>query len=432
MNTYRLLSISVLLTGSALSMNAAQPANNNSGREIPGSYIVTLKGDAQGDDVIREHGVAAEHVFTHAMRGFAGPLAAGKLKALRADRRVASIEPDRVVSLIHPVQPESVSPTVVVSTVETLPTGVNRIDAELHPRTNVSGVAIAVIDTGIWQKHEDLSVAGGYNCISKKTTAWNDDNGHGTHVAGIAAAKANNGLGVRGVAPSAKLYAVKVLDYTGSGQLSWIIKGVDWVTANAVSKNIRVANMSLGFVGTSTALNTSISNSVKAGVTFVVAAGNSATDSSSFSPANHPLVIAVSAIADSNGTCGAGGVATPYGADDTFATFSNWGAPVALAAPGVNIFSTWLGSSVAPAGTYATLSGTSMAAPHVTGAAVQYIAGHLTAKPADVRTVLILNGVPQSLGCIGNTGSGGFSGDPDHAAGDIGVLVEPLVYVPNL
>jgi subtilisin family serine protease len=410
----------MLLIGLLVITTAISQAKNND-NIVPGSFIVILKQGVNSADVVREHGVVPEAVFDHALRGFAGPLSAAKVAALRADPRVKDVEPDRVVSLIHPVKIEAVQ----AAAVETLSTGIDRIDAEAHPRTDVSGVGIAIIDTGIWKTHADLNVAGGYNCTSTKTANWTDDNGHGTHVAGIAAAKAGNSLGVRGVAPNARLYAVKVLNRSGSGYLSWIIKGVDWVTANAASKGIRVANMSLGFSGTSTALNTAINNSVAAGVTYVVAAGNEASNAENYGPANHPLVITVSAIADSNGRCGGGGPSTSYGADDTFASFSNYGSPVDIAAPGVSIYSTYLGDKRNPSGTYATMSGTSMASPHAAGAAAQYIATNPTATPAAVRSALIANGIPQGFACVGSTGNGGFTGDPDG-------LPEPLLYVPGL
>jgi subtilisin family serine protease len=426
MKKWRGVSTVVLAVMSVLAVASSQAKNDNI---VPGFFIVTLRQEVNVEEVTRDHGLVPDAVFTRALRGFAGALPAAKLAALRADPRVRAVEPDRVVSLVHPVKIEAVATTAG----ETLPTGVDRIDAEMHPRTDVSGVGIAIIDTGIWKTHSDLNVVGGYNCTSVNTANWTDDNGHGTHVAGIAAAKAGNDLGVRGVAPNARLYAVKVLNKSGSGNLSWIIKGIDWVTANAASKNIRVANMSLGFEGTSAALDAAISNSVAAGVTYVVAAGNSAKDASTFSPANHPLVITVSAIADSNGRCGGGGPSTGYGDDDTFASFSNWGSPVDLAAPGVNIYSTYLGSKENPNGGYATMSGTSMAAPHVAGAAAQYLASNPSATPAAVREALRANGIPQSIACVGSTGNGGFTGDPDHAPGDdTSALAEPLVYVPGL
>ncbi|MGH9910037.1 MAG: S8 family serine peptidase, partial [Nitrososphaerales archaeon] len=247
------------------------------------------------------------------------------------------------------------------------------------------------------------------------TSTANDDNGHGTHVAGITAAY-DNGVGVVGVAPGARLWAVKVLDYTGSGYLSWIISGIDYVTSHA--SEIEVANMSLGFKGSTTSGDQAINNSVTAGVTYVVAAGNSAQDASQFWPAKNPNVITVSAIADGDGRCGSLGFATSYGADDAFATFSNYGSAVDIAAPGVQIWSTYLNNG------YNTLSGTSMASPHVAGAAALYKADNPGASPAAVRTALINSGVPQNSSCdtSQNNGYGGFSGDPDNSH-------EPLAYV---
>jgi subtilisin family serine protease len=151
---------------------------------------------------------------------------------------------------------------------------------------------------------------------------------------------------------------------------------------------------------------------MSAGVTYVVAAGNNAADAATFSPANHPSVITVSAMADEDGDCGADGLATYYGADDSFATFSNYGAVVDIAAPGVTIYSTYKN------GGYATMSGTSMAAPHVVGCAALYLAGHLTATPAAVRTALLTLATPQApvepwLDATTNRWRGGFSGDRD-------------------
>jgi len=280
-----------------------------------------------------------------------------------------------------------------------IPTGVDRIDADLNTVAKIDGtdervdVDIAIIDTGIDLKHPDLNVVGGKNCSSGKS--YDDGNGHGTHVAGIAAAL-DNSIGVVGVAPGARLWAVRVLNNAGSGTISSVICGVDWVTANAAI--IEVANMSLGGSGSDTdsALRRAINNSVAAGVTYVVAAGNSSADAANYVPAAYDAVITVSALADSDGKSGGLGPATSYGADDTFATFSNYGADVDIAAPGVSIYSTYKG------GSYATMSGTSMASPHVAGAAALYKAINPAASPADVRSYLISTWEP-----------GPIPGDPD-------------------
>lgn len=393
-----------------------------------GRYIVVASPGADPAGLAAAHGASPDLTFSAALNGFAGPLSAAQVAALRADARVLYVEPDRVVSLVRPVAPPRVRAQLHENNFETLTTGINRIDADLNPRTDVSAMGIAIIDTGIWLTHVDLNVAGNVTFVTG-TKSGNDDNGHGTHVAGIAAAKTNDSKGVRGVAPNARLYAVKVLDRNGSGFLSWVIKGVDWVTTNAAGKGIRVANMSLGFEGTSSALNTAIANSVSAGVSYVVAAGNSGKDAATFSPANHPGVITISAIADSDGKCGGAGAATAYGADDTFATFSNFGSVVELAAPGVDITSAYKGDKQNPGGLYATMSGTSMAAPHAAGAAAQYIASNPGSTPAAVRDALISGATPQSpVACTPDaTGRlrGGFVGDADG-------FLEPLVDAATL
>jgi subtilisin family serine protease len=264
-------------------------------------------------------------------------------------------------------------------------------------------VDIAILDTGI-ASHTDLSIYRATNCArgpwwtgSCKDGSAPDGNGHGTHVAGTAAAK-DNGNGVVGVAPGARLWAVKVLNDQGSGYMSWIAAGVDWVTKYA--NDIEVANMSLGCECTSQALNDALTRSANAGVVYVVAAGNNAKDASTFSPANHDRVIAVSAVADFDGKAGGAGAATCRAdQDDTLADFSNYGSIVDIAAPGVCITSTW------PGGGYNTISGTSMASPHGAGAAALYIVEKGIAKSSNrwqtVRSGLQGDGwsVPQSDAC---------------------------------
>jgi subtilisin family serine protease len=394
-----------------LSAALAACASSTSAQIIPGRYIVMLQPGHDPQGVAAMHGVNPEHVYDAAVQGFAGALTPARLKALQHDRRVQVVEPDRQIAILGQVVTAATVPAATVtSTGDLVPTGVDRIDADLNPCTDASAVGIAIIDTGICLTHPDLYVAGGISYVTGITSA-NDDNGHGSHVAGIAAAKMN-GLGVCGVAPNAKLFAVKVLNSTGSGTLSAVISGVNWVTKNAKLKGIKVANMSLGFTATSTTLNSAITKSVNAGVTYVVAAGNNAANAATFSPANHPSVIAVSAVADEDGDCGADGLATYYGADDSFATFSNYGLVVDIAAPGVTIYSTFKNSG------YATMSGTSMAAPHVSGCAALYLVHHPAATPATVRTALLSLATPQSpvepwLDTTTNRWRGGFSRDRD-------------------
>ena len=366
---------------------------------VPDRYIVVLKGGANAAAVAAGHGLAPDMVYTHALNGFAGVIPAARLRALLRNPQVDWVEVDQVVT----------------TGAQTVPWGVNRVEADLNVTAKIDGldervnVDIAIIDTGIQLTHPDLNVFKNVSFVSGAKTG-NDDNGHGTHVAGTTAAL-DNGVGVVGIAPGARLWAVKVLDRNGSGTMSGVIKGVDYVTANATS--IEVANMSLGG-GNSAALNTAIANSAAKGVVYAVAAGNSGVDAGGTSPANSPDVLCVSAIVDTDGIWGGIGLGTSYGADDTFATFSNFGAVVDIAAPGVNVLSTYKG------GAYATMSGTSMASPHVAGAVGLYLATRAKPTTADgataVRNAIIAVGIPQN-------DVRGFSG---------GKSAEPLLYTKDL
>lgn len=438
----------------------------------PKKYIVVFKKDESTNDVESKYNVKRARVFEKVLNGFSAQLSDEQLTKLRKDARVEFIEPDYVVtafkvpkanfdwSRLFPnknsssSKPSSVSSSSMsssssvssssskVSSVSSVsssvsssskpsssssssssvaisvPTGLNRIDAEKSPTAKIDGVAnaldvdVAIIDTGIDLTHTDLNVFKNVNLIMP-TKNGNDDNGHGSHVAGIIGAK-DDGKGVVGVAPGARLWAVKVLNANGSGLMSDIIAGIDYVTKNA--SQIEVANMSLGCECTSTALSNAINNAVNAGVVITVAAGNSAKDSSTFSPANNSNVITVSAIADFNGLPGGGAAATCRSdVDETFADFSNFGAPVDIAAPGVCIYSTYKG------GGYSTLSGTSMASPHVAGAVALYIAGHGRATNASgvtsIKNAILSTAFPQSS-------ANGFSGDPDS-------FKEPLLNVSS-
>ncbi|MDP9313515.1 MAG: S8 family serine peptidase, partial [Chloroflexota bacterium] len=264
----------------------------------------------------------------------------------------------------------------------------------------------------------DLNVHRSVNCSggsplrgSCKSSSPADGNGHGTHVAGTVAAL-DNAVGVVGVAPGARLWGVKVLSDRGSGYKSWIIAGIDYVTANADS--IEVANMSLGGSGsddgepceqTTDSYKKAICNSVAAGVTYAVAAGNSSADASTALPAAYDMVITVSALADFDGVTGGVGAPTcRTDEDDTLANFSNYGADVDIIAPGVCITSTWPTALIASG--YNTISGTSMASPHVAGAAALYKANNPVATPADVQKALI------SVGNVDWTGDKDNSKEP--------------------
>jgi subtilisin len=271
-------------------------------------------------------------------------------RALRGRKGIARIEDDIIVSVLRksaPVRTLKRNRTPAPPPAQTLEWGVNRIDADLAWASSKGTAAkVAVIDTGIDKTHPDLvaNIKGGINFVKSKRsvdpTNWNDDNGHGTHVAGIIAA-ADNSVGVIGVAPQANLYAVKVLNSKGSGYLSDVISGINWAAAN----DMDVINMSLGSNSDSPSLHDAVDNAFASGVVVVAAAGN---DGSSVDyPAAYSSVVAVGATDSTN----------------TIASWSSNGPEVELSAPGVNIRSTWKG------GGYNTISGTSMASPHVAGTA---------------------------------------------------------------
>jgi subtilisin len=307
-----------------------------------------------------------------------------------------------------------------------MPTGIDRSGADKSSTTagdgqgNVTDVTVAIMDTGIDLDHPDLNVIMDKTFVAGTTTG-NDDHGHGTHVAGIVGAE-DNSEGVVGVAPGVNLAAIKVLDKNGRGTTIDIIKALDWVTANR--DLIDIVNMSLGG-GDSRAMNDAIKRSVQNGVTYVVAAGNENRNAERSSPANSPYAITVSAIADSDGKCGALGPATGRGADDSFATYSNYGSVIDVAAPGTNILSTF------PNGQYKVLTGTSMAAPHVAGAAALWVSdmikgGFGNPTPKEVKGAILSSGIKDSpvRPCIEDKGY--FSNDPDL------LFKEPLLFVTSL
>ena len=344
---------------------------------IPDRYIVILNDDANpwhvANEMAQERGLGLAHVYGSAINGFSATVPRGQLDNIASDPRVNYIEQDSVVSIYKKPtdKPGKGGDDGGDSTqpLQTIPTGISLINAGATGTVNVN---VAVIDTGI-ASHSDLNVVDGINFSKGKTTNYSDGHGHGTHVAGTIGAL-DNEIGVIGVAPGANLYAVKVLDNRGSGTYSSVIAGIDWVTANA--ETIDVANMSLGG-GNSQAVNDAVDAAVNAGVVFVVAAGNENTDACTKSPASAPTAITVSALDDRDGILDNG---------DSFADFSNSGSCVDMIAPGVLIESTWKGDD------YNTISGTSMASPHVAGAAALYIANNPGATVDSVKNMLISSG----------------------------------------
>lgn len=383
-------------------------------------YIVVYKehtdSNITSQKLKTKHKTKVHHVYKHALKGTAMTIPPERLEQMRQDPNVLYIEPDRIVKLYA----------------QTMPTGINRVEADLNPTANINNinealdVDIAIIDTGIDLDHPDLNVFRYANCDSngpfnascnEGDLSANDIIGHGTHVSGTAAAYDNNS-GVVGVAPGARIWAVKVFPDSGNSYLSITIAGIDYVTANA--SEIEVANMSLGFDGSSNSLNTAISNSVAAGVTYVVAAGNEITDVANVSPGGHPNVITVSALSDWDGQpggLGSGSVSftnCTENVDDSFACFSNYGTGVDIMAPGIAIRSTCIGGGTC------IKYGTSMASPHVAGAAALYLIENPAATPAQIKAMLLADADPEP--CANGVG-GQCADDPDG-------IQEPLLALP--
>ncbi len=347
-------------------------------------YIVVLEDGADARSFATAQadrlGLDVGHVYGAALDGFSATMTPAAATALRALPVVASVQRD----------------TKVAATAQTTPTGIDRADAEQSPTARINGtdervdVDVAVIDTGADLDHPDLNIyrAGAKNCSTFALSA-EDRHGHGTHVSGTIGAL-DNGTGVVGIAPGARIWPVKVLSDLGTGLNSDVICGIDYVAAHA--DEIEVANMSLGGAGSDDgnggrtdgdAMHEAICAATAAGVTFVVAAGNDSADAAESTPAAYDEVITVSALADFNGQPGGGAAATCRAdEDDTFASFSNYGPDVDIIAPGVCIESTWMN------GGYNTISGTSMASPHVAGGAALYAATHPSATPAQVKAAL--------------------------------------------
>jgi subtilisin family serine protease len=403
-HTIRLLSIAAVAATTVLTqVGRAQE------RRSAGDFIVVFHDDETDVDGIaaqhgRDYGASVSQRYRSALKGYAATVPFARLDDLRRDPRVAFVSEDRPVAAVA----------------QSLPTGVDRIEAELSSRFASSAwtIAVAVIDTGSGP-HADLSIRGGKNCSTGKS--FNDGNGHGTHVAGTIGAL-NNSAGVVGVAPGMPIYSVRVLNNAGSGSWSSVICGIDWVTANAAQLGIKVANMSLGGAGSddgncgnsnSDALHKAICASAAAGITYVVAAGNDNGDVAGFVPAAYDEVLTVTALADFNGQPGGGAPATCRSdTDETPADFSNFTGISSLdsnhtiAAPGVCIRSTWKG------GGYATVSGTSMASPHAAATAALCIAtGNCPGSPSNVVDKLRADASAQGAAY-------GFSGDPANPLGD--------------
>jgi aqualysin 1 len=322
----------------------------------------------------RQMGFRSAAFFSRVVRGFAAELDVQQIQKLKNHPLVKSVEPDALIQL----------------NAQTIPWGVDRTDADLSSTQagngsgDVTGVDIYIIDTGIDATHPDLNVVEHVTFAGAPNA---DCNGHGTHVAGIAAARDNSSYFV-GMAPGARLHGVKVLACNGSGFTSQIVQGIDWVTANAVKP--AVANMSLGSTIPVSMLNNAVRASAATGILYALAAGNgnplngAPLDACYTSPANAGFYGGYP-----NGVITVGAV----GQDEKQASFSNYGQCVDLWAPGVSIPSTW---PITRGGT-AVASGTSMASPHVAGAAALFLSRYPTAPVWFVELAL------QSLAAVPGT-----------------------------
>lgn len=337
----------VLVTSGAFFIHTAVAGTPGAAHE---RKIITFKNDvsdAEKDMLLGQANAASIRHLTNDRNAVALLDAKGAEK-LKSDPSVLRVEDDVIAFALGKVEAAGKGAPAPVQPAEVLPWGIDRIgapsawSATMTVPTTGAGIRVAVIDTGIELAHSDLSlnIKGSYNAINATKSA-NDDNGHGTHVAGIIGAL-DNTIGVVGAAPAVDLYAVKVLNRNGSGYISDIIEGIDW----AIAHNMNVINMSLGASSDVQAFHDAVIRAHDAGIVVVAAAGNDSGGAVNF-PGAYPEVIGVSAT-DSN---------------NTVASFSSVGPEVDLAAPGAAIYSTYKGQ------TYRTLNGTSMASPHIAGGA---------------------------------------------------------------
>jgi subtilisin family serine protease len=307
---------------------------------IPGHYIVRLQDGVDPSEVTQAHGLVANFQYRSAFSGFAGAIPEARLEQLRQDSRVQYIEQDQVVFATAQTIPYGISNTAATTSSVKAGDGTG----------TVSGPTVFIIDTGI-AKHGDLNIVGHVNYAGGKNT---DCNGHGTHVAGSVGAKDDTSY-VVGMAPGVALFGVKVLGCNGSGTWSGVISGMDFVSGHSAS--LKVANLSLGG-GYSQSVNDAAARMVSNNVAVAVAAGNDGADAKNYSPASEPSVLTVAAHDSSN--------VNP--------SWSNYGSLIDVSAPGVSVLST------SKSGSTTTMSGTSMASPHVAGALALYRANNRTAS----------------------------------------------------
>src|SRR5829696_5535085 len=334
-----------------------EKTNGTGGGGGADSYIVVLNEGVSNpgqvaNGLAQRDNLEVGFVYSYALKGFSAVIPEARVNDVRTDSRVNYIERDGTMRAVA----------------QTLPWGINKIDADISStRAGDGSGAIEnahayVIDTGIDASHTDLNVTSHVDFASGPDT---DCNGHGTHVAGTVAAK-DNTSDVVGVAPGTSLHGVKVLGCGGTGSTSGVIKGVDWVTANAIKP--AVANMSLGG-GVSQGLDQAVKDSAASGVFYAVAAGNDGANACNSSPARAGTTNGIATVAATDSS-------------DKEASWSNYGSCVDIWAPGVSILSTRKGGGTT------TMSGTSMASPHVAGGGALYLSTHTSANPSTVESAL--------------------------------------------
>ncbi|MGX1154859.1 subtilisin family serine protease [Streptomyces albogriseolus] len=368
--------VSALPAGAAPAAPEGRVQYAGAANAVAGSYIVTLKADearsttAKGRALAEKYGAAVERTYSKALNGYEIEASEAEAKRLAADPAVASVVQNRTFTISAT---QSNPPSWGLDRIDQRNRPVNR--AYTYPDSAGQGVTAYIIDTGVRISHSDFGgrASNGYDAVDGDNVAQ-DGNGHGTHVAGTVAGTAY------GVAKKARIVGVRVLNNSGSGTTAQVVAGIDWVARNAVKP--AVANMSLGG-GADSTLDAAVRNAIASGVTFVVAAGNESTNASTKSPARVTEAITVGATTSTDARAG----------------YSNYGSVLDLFAPGSSITSAWRTSDSATN----TISGTSMASPHVAGAAALYLAGNPSATPAQVSSALTSSA---TTGVVTSPGSG--------------------------